>query len=454
MIVITPRSLRPLLTVTASRFAALLLLLLWGITAGHAQNRSAVLYYFTQEGCPACARMAPAINQIEADYPALDVRRMELTGPQGLEYRLLLMEAARVYRIERLAVPAVFVGTRVWVGVGDTIVEQIRGAVQECLADGCVDALARFADDSAAPDPSPPQMITGQDDTQRILGFDVDQLPILVSTLLIAFLDGFNPCSLWVLTFLLAMVMHTGSRSRVLLVGVVFLLVTALIYGLFIVGVVQAMNVIAHVPWIRIVVVVLALAMGAINIKDYFSFHAGISLSLSEERRGSIARRFSALTRHADRPGPLVVTTAGLAAGIAIIELPCTAGFPVVWSNLLAAAAVPTATFLALLAVYLLIYLLIELILVGGATIAFRRVVITERGGRLLKLFGGTIMVALALMLLISPQLMESLASMAAVFGTAAAFAVVISLVDARIRAAARRKQQREKRRRSRRKRR
>ncbi len=398
---------------------------------------SATLYFFVQEGCPACARMKPVVDDIAESYPRLTVRTLEVS--EFMEYRAMLLDAARAFSIERLSVPAVFIGARAWIGYGETSVRQIREEVDRCLDEGCLDTFdlvaTRLGENTLETDDTAAQ--AGGADVPRLFGVSAEELPIVVSTAMIAFLDGFNPCSLWVLTFLLAMVMHTGSRKRVLLVGSVFLLVTASIYGLFIVGVVQAMALLAHVPWIRIVVVVLALAMGAINIKDYFAFRRGVSLTISDERKSTIAKRFSGLSRSTQSPGMLVLTTAGLAAGIAIIELPCTAGFPVVWSNLVTAAAVPMGVFALLVLLYIAIYLLIELVLVAGATITFRRVVVTERGGRALKLLGGTIMIALGLVLLFAPELMESLVSMFIVFAGAIGLSLALGVLDRAVRRSA-----------------
>ncbi len=412
-------------------------LLCSGVPAARAEEpQPATLYFFVQEGCPACARMKPVIDDIAESHPQLTVRTLEVG--EFPEYRAMLLDAARAFDIDRLSVPAVFMGARAWIGYGETSVRQIREEAARCAEEGCPDTFDLVATrlDGDAPEPDATAAPAGGADVPRLFGVSAEELPIVVSTAMIAFLDGFNPCSLWVLTFLLAMVMHTGSRKRVLLVGSVFLFVTASIYGLFIVGVVQAMALLARVPWIRIVVVVLALAMGAINIKDYFAFKRGVSLTISDERKSTIAKRFSSLSRSTQSPGMLVLTTAGLAAGIAIIELPCTAGLPVVWSNLVVAAAVPVGFFALLVLLYIAIYLLIELILVAGATITFRRAVITERGGRALKLLGGTIMIALGLVLLFAPDLMESLVSMLIVFAGAIGLSLVFAGLDGFVRRA------------------
>ena len=385
------------------------------------------LYVFVQDGCPSCERMKPFIHSLDGSMPELRVRIMEVSA--NPEYRRVLIELGQAFGVDQLSVPAVFIGDRGWVGYSEATTQQIAEEAARCVEEGCDDALEVQLGIGSGDRGSRAATVTARD-VPEVFGLQPEELPIVAGTALVAFLDGFNPCSLWVLTFLLAMVMHTGSRRRVLLVGGVFLLVTAAIYGLFIVGIVQAVVLVAHVTWIRIAVVALALAMGAINIKDYFAFKQGMSLTLSARRQSKIARRFGELGKGSQSTGLLIATTAGLAAGIAIVELPCTAGFPVVWSNMIANANVGFPMFALLLGLYLFIYLLIELVIVVAATVAFKRVVITERAGRVLKLLGGSIMVALAIVLLFRPELMDSIGSMLVVFAAAAALSLVLALIE------------------------
>ena len=88
---------------------------------------------------------------------------------------------------------------------------------------------------------------------------DLQKQSLLVSTLLIAFVDGVNPCSIWVLTMLLALTLHTGSRKKVLLIGLIFLTVTAGIYALFITGLFTVLKVLSFTTWIRVVVALVSL---------------------------------------------------------------------------------------------------------------------------------------------------------------------------------------------------
>jgi hypothetical protein len=249
------------------------------------------------------------------------------------------------------------------------------------------------------------------------------------STALIAFVDGFNPCSLWVLSILLALVIHSGSRKKILIVGLTFLLVTAAVYGLFIAGLFKVFTFVGFLGWIRVVVAVIALGFAAINIKDYFWFKEGVSLTVSDKHKPKIYQDIRGLMAPGKSSLALIGATVALALGIALVELPCTAGFPVLWTNLLAAQQVDTLTFALLLGLYMLIYLLDELIVFGTVVVTLKASKLEEKHGRVLKLVGGLVMLALAVVLLVNPDLMNSLTSSMLVFGVAFGLAGLVLLV-------------------------
>jgi hypothetical protein len=253
-----------------------------------------------------------------------------------------------------------------------------------------------------------------------------------VTTVLIAFVDGFNPCSLWVLTILLAIVLHARSRRKVLIVGGTFLLTTAAVYGLFIVGVFSVLSYLGVLGWIRGAVAVLAAGFAAVNIKDYFASGRGPSLSIAASRKPGVYRR--ARTIRAAMQGErstlaLVTATVAMAGGVALVELPCTAGFPVIWSSALAAHEVAAGAFAALLGLYLLVYLADEVLVFGAAVVTMRAAKLQEHHGRMLKLAGGMVMLALAGAMAFAPQVMASVGGSLLLFaGAVGATALVVTL--------------------------
>ena len=117
---------------------------------------------------------------------------------------------------------------------------------------------------------------------------DASQQSLVVTTALIALVDGFNPCSLWVLSVLLALTLRTGSRRKTVIIGLVFIFVTALVYAMFIAGLFHVLHDREHCPvGARVLVALVALVFAVVNIKDYFWYKEGVSFTIST--RGSPA---------------------------------------------------------------------------------------------------------------------------------------------------------------------
>jgi cytochrome c biogenesis protein CcdA/glutaredoxin len=308
------------------------------------------------------------------------------------------------------------------------------GATAEPAVAG--EGLAAGDAETARAGPEAPRLRTPGPATLTLPFFgevDAAAMSLPALTGLIAFVDGFNPCSLWVLTFLLGIVLYSGSRRKVLLVGSLFLLVTASAYGLFIVGMFGTLRYLAYLSWITFLVAGLALAFALVNIKDYFWFQQGVSLTISDRHKPKIFER----TRNLMHPGrslpALLVGTVVLALGITLVELPCTAGFPMVWSGIVAQQNLSLAYFATLLALYLTVYLLIELVIFGSVVVTMKRSRFEERHGRILKLVGGMIMLALAVTLVVAPETMHSLAGTLLIFGGAVAASLVILWLHRRV---------------------
>ena len=255
-----------------------------------------------------------------------------------------------------------------------------------------------------------------------------EDTPLVALTAMIALVDGFNPCSLWVLTFLLGLVVHSGSRKKTAAVGLTFLTVTSIGYGAFVYGLINVFSYVSHLMWIKAAVAAVALVFGAVNVKDFFYWNRGLSFTIPDRFKPKIARELSETVRK-DSLAMTLFGTAVIAAGIVLVELPCTAGFPLIYSNILAERGVQTGFALVLLGLYMLIYLLDELAVFLGITYTMEKTRFEEKHGRYLKLLGGMIMIALAATLLIRPEMMETLSGTIYVFGSALILSGVIAYI-------------------------
>lgn len=243
----------------------------------------------------------------------------------------------------------------------------------------------------------------------------IKNIPLFISTSLIALVDGFNPCSLWVLSFLIGFLIHSNSRKKMILTGITFLFVTSIIYGLFIIGVLNTLIITKNLFFIKFILGIITLFIEIVNIKDYFFFKKLITFSIPEKFKPRIYNSLKNIFKKNSKR-QIFFSTILVASGITIIELPCTAGFPVLWSNLISNYKINTVLYFLLLALYLFIYLIDEIILLITSIITLRASKITKQKGKKLKLLSGIIMVVLSFVLIFNPKLMNNLFNMIFVF--------------------------------------
>lgn len=392
----------------------------------------AVLYFFWAQGCPHCAAAKPMLAGLQQRHPQLEVRAYEVSQSPENAGRFATMAAK--FGIEPTGVPVFFLGSRHWVGYSERVTPGLlEAAVARCLATGCPDAGADTstgnAADGAAPGPA------GEALNLPFFGeIDPGAQSLVLTTLLIAAVDGVNPCSLWVLSILLALTLRTGSRRTTAVTGLVFIFVTGLVYALFIGGIFTVFAVLSFAPAVRIVVAVLAAVFAAINIKDFFWYKAVVSLSIPEASKPGIYDRMRRVLASAQSLPALVTSTMILAAGVSFVELACTAGFPVLWSNIVAARGVSTVEFGLLLGLYMLVYQIDELIIFAVAVATMRVTKLQERQGRMLKLLSGMLMFSLALVMLVAPSLLNDVRTSLIVFAAAGVATVLILVIDRHVR--------------------
>ncbi|AGA32647.1 hypothetical protein TVNIR_0959 [Thioalkalivibrio nitratireducens DSM 14787] len=397
------------------------------------------MYVFWSETCPHCINQKPFLRELEQRYPELTVDEREISRTR--EHHRLFIGLALAHGIDPGSVPTIFLGGKAWIGDGPDIRREIEATVQSEIAQ--VATEAQRAPEAAAIEAIPEQRpVSAVPPAARNLDIpllgsvNLSVQPVVLTTALIALIDGLNPCSLWVLALLLGLVIHSGSRGRIALVGITFLTTTALIYGAFIAGVFSVLNYVLYLTWVQWLVAAFALTFGLVNIKDYFWFRTGPSFTIAESHKPGIYKGIRGLMDRRLTGLSLLVATIVMAAGIALVELPCTAGFPVVWSGIVADQNIAGLAFLLLLGIYLLIYLLIELVVFVAALVTLRMGRFEESHGRVLKLVGGLIMVALALVLALNPELMNDVGGTLLVFAGSLLLAGMIILAHRRFAAA------------------
>ncbi|MBW8330355.1 MAG: hypothetical protein K0M48_14750 [Thiobacillus sp.] len=368
------------------------------------------LYFFWSLACPHCLEARPFIEAIPAGRPWVKLHALELTRhPENVRHLAALAD--------QVGQPAQYVPALLFCGRMQTGWEDDASTGQALLAelDACRDAAqSGSALDAARALPAPGFSLP-------LLGevsLDGTSLPLM--TVLIAGLDAFNPCAFFVLLFLLSMMVHQNSRARMLAIGGVFVLVSGVMYFAFMAAWLNLFQLFGQLAWVTLAAGVLALIIGLVNVKDFFYFGRGVSLSIPESRKPAIYQRARAILAAGSVPAMLAATVL-LAAAVNVYELLCTAGFPMVYTRLLTLQDLGPAQHYLYLALYNGIYVIPLAVIIGVFAFTLGARKLSEREGRLLKLMSGVMMLQLGMLLVLAPDWLNRLGVAFALLGVALA---------------------------------
>ncbi len=402
-----------------------------------------ILYFFWGEGCPHCQKEKQFLRTLQERYPELEMRWFETWDhPQFKE----MAEAMRnAFDITRASVPMTFIGD--WHTVGylsdDTTGLEIEEQIVECIRNGCVDALQKtgprkivwqIMQEARANNPQGWQLFpaTVAPRTEQfapvpeekptppekkpirvpipVIGtveFNVSRIGLPLFTIIIGGLDGFNPCAIWVLCFLLTLMMYAKSRKKIFLIGGIFVITSGVIYFLSMTIWFEVLKQFINIHFLTLAVGIVAIVMGLINCKEFFYFKQGLfSLTIPESAQPKLFKRMRTVLNTTALPS-MIAGTIVLAVTANMIELLCTAGFPMIFAKVLILQDVPEWQKYGYLVLYNVMYVVPLLIIVSifGWKMGGRK--LTEKEGRWLKLMSGGMMLALGIILVWKPDLLR-----------------------------------------------
>ncbi|MFZ3014469.1 MAG: glutaredoxin family protein [Nitrospira sp.] len=323
---------------------------------------------FVRAGCPHCEAAKIFLDELRREQPSRHIALHDIAEDPTARQRLATLAKDR--GITTIGVPTFLIGTDVIVGFrsSDTTGVEIRAKL-----------------DQNAPGAAHPTAESIETGWFGPLG--VHDLGLPLFTVLIGLLDGFNPCAMWVLLFLLSLLVNLQDRRKMALIAGTFVAVSGLLYFAFMAAWLNVFLAIGLSRTIQIGLGSIALFIGAVNVKDFFALHQGLSLSIPESAKPGLYARVRRILQADDLAGALVgvIVLAGL---VNLIELLCTAGFPAVYTQILTMQQLPAWQYYGYLGLYNLAYIFDDGLMVTIAVVTLSQQKLQERAGRWLKLAG------------------------------------------------------------------
>lgn len=230
----------------------------------------------------------------------------------------------------------------------------------------------------------------------------VSRLGLPLFTFLVGLIDGFNPCAMWILVFLLSVLVNIKDRRKIVLIAGTFVVVSGVAYFAFMAAWLNLFLLIGIARPAQVTLGLVALLIGIINVKDFFAFKKGFSLSIPESRKPGIYKRVREIVS-AKYLTTALIGVVVLAVIVNMVELLCTAGLPAVYTQVLTMHELPTWKNYGYLGIYILAYMLDDTILLTIVVITLSHRRLQEREGRWLKLISGLAILALGLVMIFKP---------------------------------------------------
>ncbi|MEM8720808.1 MAG: glutaredoxin family protein [Cyanobacteria bacterium P01_G01_bin.39] len=239
--------------------------------------------------------------------------------------------------------------------------------------------------------------------------------PLFVS--IIALADGFNPCAFTVLIILLSLLTHTRSRKQMAVIGSTFVATSAIMYFVFIMAMVVVGSLfLEQYGTIAMLVLGIVVAIaGLINLKDYFWFKQGFSLSLSAKQQLAVSKKASQISKKlnaAEQNQTMFFTALGgtilLGIFVNIIELGCTAILPAVYMTSLLQYCSSNRWLCSIFwtGIYALIYVIPLVVILANFIYSFKSSRLSESQGKILKLTAGVFMLFFGVLMIFKPELL------------------------------------------------
>lgn len=395
-------------------FALSMLAMIGAIAEAESQEPAPIaIHLFWSEGCPHCLRARTFLEALDRTEDGVELRTYEVSSNSGNGALFARLNA--VLSVDVPAVPLVIAGDRAFIGYLDdqSTGSAIREAALACRAAGCVDIVTSHHRSLSASDgktietrsparregpPMPPSIrlpVFGEVATANL------SLPLL--TVLLAVIDGFNPCAMWVLLFLIGLLLGMTDHVRMWVLGAAFLLASAAVYYFFLAAWLNVLILLGTLAWIRIALGVGALAAGSWYVSQYIRNPAALCTIAPAGQR----QRIMESIREAVRERSFLLAILGMvavAAAVNLVELLCSAGVPAIYTQVLALSALPASQYYLYLLLYVLVFLLDDLAVFVTAMVTLQAAGLTAQYARYSHLLGGIVLAVLGLLLIFRPD--------------------------------------------------
>ena len=364
-----------------------------------AEAKELTVNLFYGKECPHCEDEQKFLDTLKKQYgDNIEIKKFEVWHDS--DNNDLLTKVRKSLKNEDTGVPYTVIGTYGFTGYSEDTADKIRNLVKDNIKEPIPDIID---DVKAGKEISEIKKIDNNDVTVPILGkVDAKTVSLPLLAVVIGLADGFNPCAMWVLLFLISMLLGMKNRKRMWMLGVTFILTSAVMYTLFMVAWLHIAASAMQQVILRTLIALVAIIAGAYNLNKYFKEPDGCTVTNKKQRK-QIFEKIKKFTKEKS----LILALVGvitLAITVNLVELACSAGLPLLFTSVLAMNDLNTFEYGLYIFIYIFFFLIDDIIVF---LIAMRTTEVTglsTKYGKYSSLIGGILMLLIGALLILKPE--------------------------------------------------
>ncbi len=362
------------------------------------------IYLFSSELCSTCQKEEEFLEEFAKEN---NVNVINLETTKIKENAELLIKVRKALKDKENTVPYTVIGTTGINGFNTTVENQIKAAVTKYSNSDYVDIVDVVKNDLDVDYTiDTPE---GQFNIPILGNIDPKAVSLPLVSIIVGFIDGFNPCAMWVLLFLLSIILTMKDRRKMWIIGLTFLITSALVYLAFMLAWLQIAITLTQVAWVRFIIALIALIGGAISLTSYFKERKkddGCQVVDSSKRK-SILKRINKIVKQIDNKKTFwlaIVGVIGLAISVNLVELACSSGLPLIFTQILAYNDLNGLQYFIYILLYIMFFLIDDLVIFFIAMKSLKLTGISTKYNKVSHLVGGIIMLLIGILMIFKPE--------------------------------------------------
>lgn len=368
------------------------------------EKKQVNVYLFHSNTCSHCKAEIEFLNEIQKEYENLKINLYEINDVK--ENKELMINIKEKLNIDSPMVPFTVIGDYYYIGYNDGVKDGIKNLIEKYTSEEQYDVIKDIIDGK---DVSNFKIKNGEINKISTVFGEIDpakvSLPIL--SVIMGAIDGFNPCAMWVLIFLITMLFNMENKKRMWALGITFLVTSALIYLVFMfVWLGVATKLLTTISWLKLLIGLIALIGAFINLKGFIKSivkkDAGCEVVDNSKRKKIISK----IKKYTSEKSFILAMSGVMLLAISVnaIELACSAGLPVLFTNVLALNDVNFIEKCIYIFIYIFFFLIDDIIVFFVAMFTLNIKALSTKYTKYSHLIGGIIMLIIGILIIFKPE--------------------------------------------------